>query len=1285
MRPPLVNLPVQVRGNAQRGSTLLARTNQHSRTIWEVGSAFSPIPTAGTLGDLQIYCPFRFEIRDQWNMVATETSQAENAFLPLSAKTIQQLYGEAPPDWIVFHVFPGWEGQHVELAAKIAQIAFAKGTETAWIFSKHNGPAAKQLRDSCSAVAPKELQWSLLSLRNTDFGGSIESEVSVTLLSNTRLSSLCLEKKPSVPMTQSLPTVGEIKHALRNQRVKQLPRDQQKVTPHMAFTENTAVLITDLEDLVIDQERTPKDWPTDEPTVKAGVAFFSSTEQTTHKTEIFNSEGPAPTIQPARGKPSDQAFDILCGDDRSQVRTVSWAEVLSLYGIPPEGIQRLAFGPHNELQDNIAAAAPKELIQSCFDALYYYEATQPALPRAWMVTTRASAQPKEGEVPEYESLETAFPLPEELTTADINLFTTYPLPSLEDWQRTTRNDPDLRRVARILQGKENLTPYLWENQAYYDELKHHRLEWENGCLYRYEVSKRVSMQQIRVRVVPRELRDVILAACHASPFSGHSSEQKTLWRCQTHYWWPQLRKDVRDACKGCAHCNASNITSHEASIQLKSVTATVPFDIMCFDFWKPGDDSTIPSPTDGGGPPIKAMLTGICVMTSFVATGEVFALTAEESARVIMTRFFCVYGMPKLIIIDQDSAFKDILISTCQLLQVNYHPVTKGNHKAILCERFHRYLNKVERIHAADCETLSQWYKGHAFAAYAWNAAPIDGLNVTRSFAAIAREFPFMLDINLEAVTTPTNNEWSEWTLEHIDAMFPLLLKQRELLHLLTEDRREFHRQLKNKTRKQPPLAVGDLAIARVQVKSQDKLGPAKLQMKARGPYRILEQVSPTTYRIQRLPFNQDSPGKPHKPYVESAARLTKLPKTLVIHKHVDGVDSRWATLRHPFGLTPLHQSLRATGFGKFIRANPDQPWAFERIEDIWEGINATPTEIDEDDDLHRTPEGQVGATAMEVDTEVRADKTAETKKPTAHPQPNPETTPTATTANKKRITGETQPEEKIDLSHILGPQGTVGMPPPDPTRRPSPTEPGATPNSWPATHFSEEVTEAIYLPDSPAHGSLVGPPTKAAMKQGPGRGKATRTGPKIINLPPPHEPIPPSDRGKAIDKFLRKLDRTEDRMVFIQFKPTGQTVTRWYIAKVAPTVAQEVRQTGRVTVFFYIRHHLDSTKRKIKDCRFWPEVHEVDQATNTLGKIVPIRPTKVNQELKRKNGKLMQFVSEVNVPTDILLGPMNFSPAHQTGNRPNCFSKSVWDSLKNACKFKGVSTKDVDTVRPLS
>ncbi len=145
-------------------------------------------------------------------------------------------------------------------------------------------------------------------------------------------------------------------------------------------------------------------------------------------------------------------------------------------------------------------------------------------------------------------------------------------------------------------------------------------------------------------------------------------------------------KDVRVAIRGCGHCQAANIVSHEASQLLKTVRAEAPFDVMSFDVWRPGD---IPNKGRNKLPPCEGVLTGLNIMTAFAGAGEVFSLDSGDVARVMVSRFFCVTGLPKLILIDDGSELKDVLVKTCQVLMVQHHLVTKGNHKAILCERFH--------------------------------------------------------------------------------------------------------------------------------------------------------------------------------------------------------------------------------------------------------------------------------------------------------------------------------------------------------------------------------------------------------------------------------------------------------------------------------------------------------------------------------------------------------------------------------------------------------------------
>jgi hypothetical protein len=232
-------------------------------------------------------------------------------------------------------------------------------------------------------------------------------------------------------------------------------------------------------------------------------------------------------------------------------------------------------------------------------------------------------------------------------------------------------------------------------------------------------------------------------------------------------------------------------------------------------------------------------------------------------------------------------------------------------------------MNKVQKIHAADCETFQDFMFGTIFAVYAWNSAPVDGTNVVRSYAAVGREFPFPIDFEREPIIPRKHAAEGQQTLEHIQGTFPLLRQQQQVLKVLVEDRREHHRQLKNEGRNMKTFAPGDLVIVKKQVQTSQERGPAKAKMKARGPYRVIEEIKPGTYNVQKLPGIQGA-GRRGRITKESAARLTRIPSTLVIHKPTAGIDTRLATYRHALIDNPLETTLGLHEAGRYQQAQDE-------------------------------------------------------------------------------------------------------------------------------------------------------------------------------------------------------------------------------------------------------------------------------------------------------------------------------------------------------------------------
>ena len=187
----------------------------------------------------------------------------------------------------------------------------------------------------------------------------------------------------------------------------------------------------------------------------------------------------------------------------------------------------------------------------------------------------------------------------------------------------------------------------------------------------------------------------------------------------------------------------------------------------------------------------------------------------------------------------------------------------------------------------------SGWMINAAFAAYAWNSGLIDGTDTSRSFAAKARQFHFPLDV-AEQVPRIIGSP-GEASLQHIETTFPLWFQQKELLKMITEDRRARHTDWANKHRKKRVFSPGDLVVVRRQVQSDASTGrAAKLHVWARGPYRVLEKAGDDSYWIQRVPILQELNRRVGKKQKQAAWRLERIPSSVVVHKRLDSTDYRW-------------------------------------------------------------------------------------------------------------------------------------------------------------------------------------------------------------------------------------------------------------------------------------------------------------------------------------------------------------------------------------------------------
>lgn len=142
----------------------------------------------------------------------------------------------------------------------------------------------------------------------------------------------------------------------------------------------------------------------------------------------------------------------------------------------------------------------------------------------------------------------------------------------------------------------------------------------------------------------------------------------------------------------------------------------------------------------------------------------------------------------------------------------------------------------------------------------------------------------------------------------------------------------------------------------------------AKLQLQARGPYRVIGQApdSEDSYILQKLAGDQRL-VRNYQPRTinEASIRIEKLPSQIVMHKQVETPNTRLAQAQQIRSRNPLEKILGIPEFGTYQQAAPTEEYAFVKIRDLWD------KEIDDTSDTEsiETEVQQAIAASEEIET----------------------------------------------------------------------------------------------------------------------------------------------------------------------------------------------------------------------------------------------------------------------------------------------------------------------------
>ncbi len=203
-------------------------------------------------------------------------------------------------------------------------------------------------------------------------------------------------------------------------------------------------------------------------------------------------------------------------------------------------------------------------------------------------------------------------------------------------------------------------------------------------------------------------------------------------------------------CSACPGCALSNLGRRTSSELVYHFPVKAPFRVLFVDAYKVGNHASF----DGD----EVYVISCCGMMGFAVMEPVKHATSQTFALAVM-RIQLRFGLCHTMVLDKDSKVFGAFKEACDLLQINWHVLSGGNHNPMLVEHVNRYLNKGLKVMANEHGSVRIAMEAILLLLYTWNSAPIPGSDLSRCFVALGCKFQFPVDFlankHWELTSTP--------------------------------------------------------------------------------------------------------------------------------------------------------------------------------------------------------------------------------------------------------------------------------------------------------------------------------------------------------------------------------------------------------------------------------------------------------------------------------------------------------------------------------------------------
>lgn len=332
------------------------------------------------------------------------------------------------------------------------------------------------------------------------------------------------------------------------------------------------------------------------------------------------------------------------------------------------------------------------------------------------------------------------------------------------------------------------------------------------------------------RIPNSEERRKIIEIAHDSVVGGHRGVNKTYKRIRQKYNWDNLKADVQSYINQCLPCQLKKL------VRVKTKMPMTITDTPNMAMEKIAMDIVGPLPISRLGN--KYILTIQCQLSKLCMAIPLAEATAITIADMLIKRWICVFGSPRVILTDQGTNFLSSLVKQIakrfkikQVKTTAFHPQSNGS-----LERSHHVLGEYLKQFAENDDQWDQWLE---LATFSYNVQTHEGTLYSPYqlvFGTIARE------PSTEAIRD------EEQLLTYDNYITNLVTRLRSLQTIARENLLNS----KFKSKKYYDRNVNELNLKKgdfVFLLSGPK--PKKLQPHYSGPFRILDVLEDGNIKIE--------------------------------------------------------------------------------------------------------------------------------------------------------------------------------------------------------------------------------------------------------------------------------------------------------------------------------------------------------------------------------------------------------------------------------------------------